>query len=367
MDRIKEIHIYQHDLPVVGPSYRMALSHLTKLDTTLVKIVCDSGLTGFGEVCPLGNTYQPAHPEGARAALKVIAPYLIGMNPLEIQIAYSKMNLALSGHGYAKAAIDIALWDLKGKIFGVSLSDLLGGALVDHVPSYYAISTDTPENVAEVMKEKQAQGYPRLQLKIGGRDIEEDIAVAHKAFEVRKPGVKIVLDANRSLTTRDAIFLSNACRNLNFTLEQPCNTYAEIKSLKGRLNHPIFIDESATDIKMVSQSIHDNVANGFGMKITRVGGLSNMISIRDICRDFNQPMTCEDSWGGDIIAAACVHMGATMDPKLLEAVWISDNYIDGKYDEENPITAGGQIKVPIGPGLGVNPDTTKWMPIVTFD
>jgi L-alanine-DL-glutamate epimerase-like enolase superfamily enzyme len=44
----------------------MALSHLTELDTTLVKIVCESGLTGFGEVCPLGNTYQPAHPEGAR-------------------------------------------------------------------------------------------------------------------------------------------------------------------------------------------------------------------------------------------------------------------------------------------------------------
>ena len=204
MDRIKEIHIYQYDLPVVGPSYRMALSHLTKLDTTLVKIVCESGVTGFGEVCPLGSTYQPAHPEGARAALQTIAPHLIGMNPLQTQTIYSKMDHALSGHAYAKAAIDIALWDVKGKTFGVSVSDLLGGAAVEHVPSYYAISTDTPENVARMVKEKQAQGYPRLQLKVGGRDIEEDIAVAHKAFEVRKPGVKIVLDANRSLSTRDA-------------------------------------------------------------------------------------------------------------------------------------------------------------------
>ena len=360
MDRIKEIHIYQYDLPVVGPSYRMALSHLTKLDTTLLKIVCESGVSGFGEVCPLGDTYQPAHPAGVRAALQLIAPHLIGMNPLQTQTIYSKMDLALSGHAYAKAAIDIALWDLKGKIFGVSLSDLLGGATVNQVPSYYAISTDTPENVAEIMKEKQAQGYPRLQLKVGGRDIEEDIAVAHKAFEVRKASVKIVLDANRSLSTRDAIFLSNACRDLNFTLEQPCNTYEEIKSLKGRLHHPIFVDESITGINMVCRSIHDEVANGFGMKITRVGGISNMIAIRDICRDFNRPMTCEDSWGGDIIAAACVHMGATIAPKLLEGVWISDNYIKGNYDEENPISAGSHIKVPTGPGLGINPDTSKW-------
>ena len=79
MDRIKEIHIYQYELPVVGPSYRMALSHLTKLDTTLVKIVCESGASGFGEVCPLGDTYQPAHPAGVRAALQLIAPHLLSL------------------------------------------------------------------------------------------------------------------------------------------------------------------------------------------------------------------------------------------------------------------------------------------------
>jgi L-alanine-DL-glutamate epimerase-like enolase superfamily enzyme len=366
MDRIKEIHIYQNDLPVVGPAYRMALSQLNKLDTTLVKIVCESGVTGFGEVCPLGDTYQPAHPAGARAALQLIGPHLIGMNPIQTQLIYSKMDLALSGHVYAKAAIDIALWDLKGKIFNVSLSDLLGGATVDHVPSYYAISTDTPENVANTVKQKQVEGYARLQLKVGGRDVEEDIAVAHKVFEVRKPGVKIVLDANRSLSTRDAIFLSNACRDLNFTLEQPCNTYEEIKSLKGKLNHPIFIDESMTGVDMVSRSIHDDVADGFGMKLTRVGGISKMIAIRDICHEFNRPISCDDSWGGDIVAAACVHMGATIAPKLLEGVWISDNYIEGNYDEENPICAGSRIKIPTGPGLGINPDSSKWTPVAVF-
>ena len=53
-------------------------------------------------------------------------------------------------------------------------------------------------------------------------------------------------------------------------------------------------------------------------------------------------------------------LGATIAPKLLEGVWISDNYIEGNYDEENPISAGSHIKVPTGPGLGINPDTSKW-------
>ena len=89
MDRIKEIHIYQYDLKILGPPYRYSLATLTKLDTTLVEIKSESGLTGFGEVCPLGNTYQPAHPEGARSALKSIAPHLIGMDP----VSYTHLTL----------------------------------------------------------------------------------------------------------------------------------------------------------------------------------------------------------------------------------------------------------------------------------
>jgi L-alanine-DL-glutamate epimerase-like enolase superfamily enzyme len=69
------------------------------------------------------------------------------------------------------------------------------------------------------------------------------------------------------------------------------------------------------------------------------------------------PHTCDDSWGGDIIAAACVHVGATVHPPLLEGVWIAEPYIDGHYDSDNPVRIeGGHIQVPSGAGLGVVPD-----------
>ena len=76
--KIGRINIYQHDLPIKGKPYTMARATLTELDTTIVEIVTDSGIVGYGETCPLGPTYQPHHALGARAALNELAPHLIG-------------------------------------------------------------------------------------------------------------------------------------------------------------------------------------------------------------------------------------------------------------------------------------------------
>ncbi len=356
--QIAEIHIYRHDLPVAGPPYRMSHSEVATLDTTIVEVITDTGVFGFGETCPIGPTYAPAHAAGARAALCEIAPALIGVDPLSIGAAIRCMDDALAGHAYAKAAIDIALWDIAGKTYGRRICDLLGGAVRERVPSYYAISVGEPGEVANVVRHKQDEGYTRLQLKVGGRAVEEDIEVVRKVFEVKDPNVRIALDANRALTTGEAIQLSNACADLTFVLEQPCATYDEVKSIRSQVRHPLYLDENAVDINAVIRSIHDGVADGFGMKVTRVGGLSPMRTLREICKAARRPMSCDDSWGGDIIAAACVHIGATVEPALLEGVWIAAPYIEGSYDAENGVhIMDGWIDVPSAPGLGINPDT----------
>ncbi len=339
----------------------MSLSQITGLDTTIVEVVTDSGVSGFGETCPVGPTYQPAHAAGARAAIAEIAPRLIGLDPLTIGTLRRAMDQALAGHDYAKAALDIAFWDIAGKAHGMRVCDLLGGATRERVPSYYAVSVDQPDEVARVARDKQDEGFVRLQIKVGGRDVALDIEVVRRVFEVRNPEVGITLDANRAWTTRDAIQLSQACPDLGFVMEQPCATYEEVKSIKSQVRHPIYLDENAVDLNAIMRSIHDGVADGFGMKTTRVGGLSNMQTIREICRATNRPLSCDDSWGGDIIAAACVHIGATVAPKLSEGVWIAGPYIDGNYDPENGIRIkDGWLDVPDGPGLGINPDKSLW-------
>ncbi|MEM7439727.1 MAG: mandelate racemase/muconate lactonizing enzyme family protein [Pseudomonadota bacterium] len=366
--KITEIHIYAHDLPVKNGPYTMANAQVYALDTTLVKLVSDNGHAGWGETCPVGPTYAEAHPEGARAALGAIASGLIGA-PLLPGLLYQRMNSLLHGHNYAKAAIDIAALDLMGKSLGVSVADLLGGAFTDRVPSYYATGVGAPDDIARLAKEKQAEGYPRLQVKVGGRPVEIDVETIRKVWEaVGGTGMRLALDGNRGWTTRDALRVSRECPDIPFILEQPCNTVQELERIRPQVNHGIYMDENSVDLNTVISAAGTNLVDGFGMKVTRIGGLTPMCTFRDICAARTLPHTCDDSWGGDIIAAACTQIGATVDPKLLEGVWLAAPYIEGTYDPENGISIkGGHIARPTGPGLGVVPDESAFgAPVASF-
>jgi len=112
--RISEIHIYQKNLPVVGGPYTMSRVTLDSIDTSIIKLVSDTGLTGWGEVAPLGPVYQPQHALGARAAISELAPNLIGQSALTPLLLNRQMDGLLNGHNYAKSAIDIAIMDLMG-------------------------------------------------------------------------------------------------------------------------------------------------------------------------------------------------------------------------------------------------------------
>lgn len=366
--RIAEIHIYKHGLPVHNGPYAMSHGQVWFLSTTLVKLVADNGLIGWGETCPVGPTYAEAHAAGAVAALAEMAPGLSGTEVLPVPL-HRRMDGLLHGHNYAKAAVDIAAHDLLGKHLDMSVSDLLGGAVTDRVPSYYSTVVGPPDETARLAAEKRAEGYPRLQVKIGGRPVEEDIETVRKVWEaIRGSGIQLAVDGNRSLTTRDALRLSRECPEIPFVLEQPCNTTEDLQKIRSQVNHGIFVDESSTSLNTAVTAAGTGLVDGFGMKVTRLGGLHPMRAFRDLCQARNLPHTCDDAWGGDIIAAACTHIGATVAPELLEGVWLAAPYIEGHYDPDHGIRIeDGHIKRPEGPGLGVVPDETLFgAPVASF-
>ena len=355
--KIKELHVYAHDLPVKNGPYRMANALVWSLQTTLVKIVSDTGVVGWGETCPVGPTYCASHAKGARAALEEMAPGLIGA-PLHPVMLRRKMDSLLNGHRYAKAAVDIAAHDIIGKSTGLRVADLLGGVQTENVPSYFATGVGEPDEIARIAAEKVAEGYPRLQIKIGGRPVEVDIEVMRKVWEkIRGKGIRLAADGNRGLPTRDALRLSRECQDIPFILEQPCNTIEELAAIRGQVHHGIYMDENSEDLATVIRAVGQGLVDGFGMKVTRIGGLQQMAAFRDICEARSLPHTCDDAWGGDIIHAACTHIGATVSPRLNEGVWLASPYVEGHYDSKNGIDiVGGHIQLPKGPGLGVVPD-----------
>jgi L-alanine-DL-glutamate epimerase-like enolase superfamily enzyme len=213
----------------------MSTSSVKELDSTIVEIVTDKGQSGWGETCPVGPLYQPHHTLGARAALAEIAPKLIGLELTSIHALWNRMDESLNGHGYAKAALDIAAFDLLGKKFGVPVSTLLGGALTDRVMSYCSLIVGDPGETARIAKEKVKQGYKRLQVKVGSRPVEEDIESVHKVWEAIGYGACLAVDGNRGLTIVHTMTLDRQCANVPLILEQPCNTMAEAATLRGRL------------------------------------------------------------------------------------------------------------------------------------
>lgn len=364
--KISEIAVYSHPVRVVHGSYKMSVGEITSLETTLVKIVTDNGLVGWGETCPVGPVYQPQHAAGAQAALAEMAPSLIGEDPTQIQILHRRMNALLDGHEYAKAAIDIAAHDITGKHFGVRVADLLGGAQTERVPSYYALSVGEPNEVAEQAQQRADEGYPRLQLKVGNRPVEVDIEVVRKVWERVGARVRLAVDANRSLVTRDVLRLSRECRDIPFIIEQPTRTMDELHGIRDRTEHALYLDETTIDVNAVLRAVGTNLCDGFGFKVTRLGGLLPMMTVRGICEARSLPHTCDDAWGGDIIAAACTHIGATVNPRLNEGVWIAQPYLGDHYDPERGLdVVDGHIALPSGVGLGITPNESLFGAPVT--
>ena len=118
-----------------------------------MKVSTDEGLVGWGEGCPFSPTYMLAFAEGARAAIQLMGPALLGADPRQIEEVYARMDAVLYGHAYAKSPIDIACWDLLGQATGLPVSDLLGGTVQPRFPIYQVVGVNRPE----VMRERAEQ------------------------------------------------------------------------------------------------------------------------------------------------------------------------------------------------------------------
>ena len=140
---------------------------------TLLRLRTDEGLDGWGEITPLGSTYLPTFAEGARTTLRFLAPHLLGLDPTNVSGFRRSMDAALMGHQYAKSAVDIACWDLRGKAAGLPIAALLGGVLQKDFPIYEAVPLGSPESMASFAGRRIAAGIKRFQLKVGNNPRED--------------------------------------------------------------------------------------------------------------------------------------------------------------------------------------------------
>ena len=353
--KITRIAIHQVDLPLKEGAYSWSTQSFAAFDSTVVMVETDSGLTGVGEICPLGPSYLPAYAEGARTGLAHLARGLIGEDPLQIGRINHRMDELLKGHPYVKSALDMACWDLLGKATDQPVYTLLGGLLQDEVTLFKVVSRQDPAAMAAKLTDYQQQGFRQFQMKVGaGADADIDRILAVSA--ALRPGNVLAADANTGWRQHEAIRVVKAVRDVDLYIEQPCPTYEECLAVRRHTDHPVILDECMDDVRVLVRGHQDSAMDVVNLKISRVGGLTRARQFRDLCVTLGITMTIEDTWGGEIATAAIAHLAHSTPRGFHFQSSAFHEYHSLKIAQGGPVIENGRMRASSAPGLGVTPD-----------
>jgi L-alanine-DL-glutamate epimerase-like enolase superfamily enzyme len=353
--KIIRILAYRVELPLHEGSYKWSGGKsVSVFDSTIVGVETDTGLIGYGEVCPLGPFYLPAYAEGVRTGLREVGPHLIGFDPRELAKLNQRMDTVLQGHPYVKAGVDIACWDILGKATGLPVCVLMGGRYGEAIQLYRAISQESPEEMARKVAGYRAEGYARFQLKVGG-DPDTDIDRIRAVRSTLPPTDRLIADANTGWTQHEALRVARAVRDLDVYLEQPCRSYTECLAVRRHTDHPFVLDENIDSLDVLFRAKADLAMDVVNLKISKFGGLTKTKQARDLCVSMGIAMTLEDSWGGDITTAAIAHLAHSTPEEFRFTSTDFNSYVTVSTAEGAPKRERGYMAASDLPGLGIEP------------
>jgi L-alanine-DL-glutamate epimerase-like enolase superfamily enzyme len=283
-----------------------------------------------------------------------LGPHLLGEDPLQLGKLNRRMDAALKGHAYVKSGIDMACWDIVGKVTGLPVCILLGGRYGDDFGLYRAISQEAPEAMAKRVAGYRAEGYTRFQLKVGG-DADTDIERIRAVHALLQPGDRLIADANTGWLMHDAMRVVRAVRDVDVYIEQPCLSYEECLSIRRHCEHPFVLDEVIDSIDVLLRGHADRAMDVVNLKISKLGGLTKTKQARDLCISLGVAMTLEDSWGGDIITAAIAHLAHSTPPEFQFTATDFNSYVTVSSADGAPRRVRGRMAASTRPGLGITP------------
>lgn len=329
------------------------------VETAVLRLETDAGLTGWGEVCPIPH-YLPAYARGVAPALEEMAPVLLGADPVGPEALMDSLDAFLQGHDYAKSAIDTALWDLTAQAAGLPLHALLGGARQQSMPLYHSLTCVAPGEMARMAREAHATGIRQFQAKLGAdADWRVDVERLIRVREAVGDGPLVYGDWNCGASRLDATRVGRAVAHLDIMLEQPCRTLEECAAVRNATGLPMKMDECAHDTASLLKAHELGCMDAVALKLSKFGGLSASRRARDLCLHLGAKMCVEDTWGSDVTTAALLHLGVATSPASLMNVCDLSGYVSPRLAESAPVRRDGRIAPPEGIGLGVAPDPDR--------
>jgi o-succinylbenzoate synthase len=352
---IQSIHL-RHLRMKLQSHFETSFGRIYHRDAILISLYSD-GLVGYGEcVADHDPGYAYETTQTAWHILKdFLIPTLLDLNIQQPQEVPAALRF-VRGHPMAKAGLEMAVWDLYGKMTRQSLRSLLGGTS-RQVPVGVSVGLqDTTAELVRVVSGYLDQGYKRIKIKIKpGRDVSEAQAV-RQAF----PALQLQVDANSAYNLDQALQALRPLDDLNLLLiEQPLaeDDLWDHHRLQEAFETPICLDESILSARHARQAIEMNACKIINIKAGRVGGLSEAIAIHNLCYQQDVPVWCGGMLETGVGRAANLALASLPGFRLPGDISASDRYYAQDITKERfTLNPDSTINVPEGHGLGVSID-----------
>ena len=273
---IKSIETFDVAIPLTKP-FKTALRTVTTAYSVYVTIVTSDGLVGYGEAPPTHVITGESMDSIRYAINEVIAPQLIGLNILQSEQVFQKLNTALVRNTSAKAAVDMAIHDILARYAGLPLYQFLGGYR-DTIETDFTVSVNDPAEMADDAEQYIKDGFKVLKVKVGIGDIKDDIERIHAIRKRVGMTPKLRLDANQGWNAKEAVkaisLMEDAGLSIEF-VEQPVPAW-DLEGLKYVTDNtytPIMADESVFSVQDAKQVLKIRAADLINIKLMKSGGI----------------------------------------------------------------------------------------------
>jgi len=353
--KITDIELGMLRVPLKTP-FKTALRTVDTVEDVVVMVRTDTGHTGYGEAAATAVITGDTHGSIIEAIRHFIKPRLVGQDVANLNRLCGLVQSSMERNSSAKAAVEIALYDLWAQLHGAPLYQMLGGG-DPVITTDITISVDYIEKMVADSLSALDRGFESLKIKVGkdiGLDIERVKAI-HAAVEGR---ALLRLDANQGWTAKQAVHAMHALEEAGVVLElleQPVKAadIAGLKYVTDRVNTPVMADESVFNPSQVIDLIQQRAADIVNIKLMKTGGLSNAIRIADIAAIHGVPCMIGCMIESSISVAAAVHLAVAKSDVITKVDL--DGPSLGQFD---PVSGGvtfneSEISISDAPGLGI--------------
>ena len=345
--------VYRQTLKLNGPAPKFSGESRAAFETMLVKVETDEGITGWGEA--FAHRVWPA----TKVALeRLVAPMCIGADATNIAPLMDgvlRRNYAAGRTGpvmYAISGVDIALWDIAGKAAGMPLHRLLGGGRHDLVPAYASLLRYADAGIVERASEEAVErGYRHLKIHEVGM---AEIRAAHAVACLHGCG-PLMLDVNAPWTLQEVLAQAQHLRELGLKwIEEPVWPPEDYQALAlvRQAGLPVAAGESATSIVDFRRILSDSAADFIQPSVTKIGGISVIRDVFTLASHANIAVSPHSSYFGPGLAATLHLCSALAREPVVERLFC--DLSDGPFGNWD-VPEAGFLRVPDGPGLGLNP------------